>query len=104
MSIGNLTSKHYTSFSFSAPAGTTLVGNCAEAILERPSVGGNLATLPRYGLIEFNDVVAYSQKSSWPIAAGTPLSMVANNGVTVISAPDPESGDADSFVTSYTGP
>ena len=104
MSIGNLTSKHYTSFSFTAPSGTTLVGNCAEAVMERPSVGGTLATLPRYGLIEFNDVTAYSKKSSWPIAAGTPLSMVGDDGVTVISTPDPESGDADSFVTSYTGP
>ena len=104
MSIGNLTSKHYTSFSFSAPSGTTLVGNCAEAVMERPGVGGALAELPRYGLIEFNDVVAYSQKSSGPIAAGTPLSMVADDGVTVISAPDPESGDPDSFVTGYTGP
>jgi hypothetical protein len=101
MSIGNLTSKHYTSFSFSAPSGTTLVGNCAEAVIERPTVGGSLATLPRYGLIEFNDVTAYSQKGSWPIGAGTPLSMV--DGSNPISVPDPESGDPDSFVISYTG-
>lgn len=102
MSIGNMTSKLYTSFSFNAPAGTTLVGNCAEAILERPQVNGVLAQLPRYGIIEFNDVVAYSKNASWPIAAGTPLSMV--NGPNVISAPDPEAGDPDSFVTAYTGP
>ena len=102
MSIGNLTSKHYTSFSFSAPSGTTLVGNCAEAVLERPTVGGSLAALPRYGLIEFNDVTAYSQQGSWPIAAGTPVSMV--DGANVVSVPDPESGDADSVVVSYTGP
>jgi len=102
MSIGNLTSKHYTSFSFSAPSGTTLAGNCAEAVMEAPTVGGTLAALPRYGLIEFNDVTAYSQKGSWPIGAGTSISMVDGSGNS-ISVPDPESGDPDSFVISYTG-
>jgi hypothetical protein len=102
VSFGNLTSKTYVSFTFTAPAGTTLVGNCAEAIVEAPSVGGAQSLLPRYGFVEFNDVTAYSQNGSWPIGAGTPISMVDSAG-NVISAPDAEVGDADSFVCSYTG-
>ncbi len=105
LSFVNLTSQQSVSFTFTAPVGTTLVGNCAEAIVERPSVDGALATLPRYGICELNDVVAYSQNfNAYPIATGVPLSMVANDGATVISTPDPEQGDTDSFVCTYTGP
>lgn len=106
LSFVNLTSKQTTSFSFTAPnSGTTLVGNCAEAIVERPTVGGSLATLPRYGICELNDITAFAKSgASFPIATGTALSMVADDGATVISTPDPESGDPDSFVCQYTGP
>jgi hypothetical protein len=104
VSFGNLTSKQYTSFSFSAPDGTTLVGNCAEAVVERPGVNGALAELPRYGEVFFDDTVAYSAKGgSFPIGLGTPISMVADDGTTVISAPTFEA-DTDSIKVSYTGP
>jgi hypothetical protein len=105
LSFLNMTSKQSTSFTFTAPAGTTLVGNCAEAVVERPSVGGGLATLPRYGICELNDVTAYSKNGvAYPIATGLALSMVGNDATTVISTPDPEQGDADSFACEYTGP
>ena len=104
MSIGNLTAEYYTNFSFSAPAGTSLVGNCAEAIVERPGVNGQLAELPRYGEVFFDDTTANSANGiSYPIGVGTPISMVADDGVTVISAPTFE-GDTDSIKVSYTGP
>ena len=104
MSIGNLTSKQYTNFAFSAPAGTTLVGNCAEAVVERPGVGGGLAELPRYGEVFFDDTNAYSANGlTCPIGLGTAISMVADDGVTVISAPTFEA-DTDAFKVSYTGP
>src|SRR2546429_5930298 len=35
-----------TSFNITAPSGTSLVGNCAEWIVETPNVGGNPTTLP----------------------------------------------------------
>ncbi|MGH3854368.1 MAG: G1 family glutamic endopeptidase [Pseudonocardiaceae bacterium] len=104
VSIGNLTSMQYTSFSFSAPNGTALVGNCAEAVVERPSVGGQLAELPRYGEVFFDDVTAYTANGlSCPIGIGTPISMVADDNSTVISTPTFEA-DTDSIKVAYTGP
>jgi hypothetical protein len=104
ISLGNLTSLNYTSFAFDAPAGTTLVGNCAEAVVERPSVGGSLAELPRYGEVFFDDTTAYTANGlACPIGLGTAISMVADDGTTVISAPSFEA-DTDSIKVAYTGP
>jgi Peptidase A4 family len=103
-SMGNLTAEYYTSFSFSAPPGTSLAGNCAEAVVERPGVNGQLAELPRYGEVFFDDTTAYSANGvAYPIGLGTPISMVADDGVTVISAPTFEA-DTDAIKVSYTGP
>lgn len=103
MSIGNLTSKIYTNFSFTAPAGTTLIGNCAEAIVERPGVGGGLAELPRYGEVYFDEVTAYTAGGNhFDIGLGTPISMVADDGITVISTPTFE-GNSDMINCTYTG-
>ena len=100
----NLTSRVYTSFAFSAPAGTALVGNCAEAVVERPGINGSLAELPRYGEVFFDDVTAYSNlENGYPIGLGTPISMLADDGVTVISTPVFEA-DTDSIKVSYVGP
>jgi peptidase A4-like protein len=102
-SFGNLTSLQYTSFSITAPQGTTLVGNCAEAVLERPGVNGGLAELPRYGENVFDATTAYTKSgSAYDIGTGTTISMVADDGVTVISTP--EVMDADAVRMSYTGP
>jgi Peptidase A4 family len=104
MSIGDLTSEIYTNFSFTAPAGTTLVGNCAEAIVERPDVGGELAELPRYGEVYIDETTAYTANgNAFDIGLGTPISMVADDGVTVISTPTFED-NADMISITYTGP
>jgi hypothetical protein len=103
VSIGNLTSMVYTSFSFTAPPGVTLVGNCAEAVVERPGVGGGLAELPRYGEVYFDETTAYSATSvPFDIATGTPISMVADDGMTVISQPIFDY-DSDMISCQYTG-
>lgn len=102
--FANITSSTGVSFTFTAPMGTTLTGNCAEAIVERPSVGGTLAELPRYGFVDFNDVAAYSKQATWPMATGTPISMVNDAGTATISQPDLEPGDANAFVCYYSGP
>lgn len=86
MSIGNITAKKYTSFSFTAPQGTVLAGNCAEAIVEAPTVNGQQAQLPLYGEVFFDDTVAHSDKNAYDIGVGTPISMVAADGTTVLSA------------------
>ena len=103
-SIGNMTSEQYTNFSFSAPPGINLVGNCAEAVVERPGIGGVLAELPRYGEVFFDDTTAYSANGlSCPIGLGTPISMLADDGATIISTPTFEA-DTDAFKVSYAGP
>jgi len=102
-SFGNLTSLQYTSFSITAPQGTTLIGNCAEAVVERPGVNGALAELPRYGENFFDDTTAYAKSgASYDIGTGTPISMVADDGVTIISTP--EIVDSDAVRMYYTGP
>jgi hypothetical protein len=99
-SFGNLTSLQYTSFAITAPPGTQLVGNCAEAVLERPGVGGALANLPRYGSNFFDTTTAYTQSGTpYDIGTGAPVSMV--DGVQIISSP--ETVDSDAIRMHYTG-
>ncbi len=99
----NLTSLLVTSFKLTAPAGTTLIGNCAEAVLERPGVGGKLAELPRYGENLFNSVSAHTKSAaSYTIGNATLISMLADNGTTIISTPS--TLDSDSIRMQYTGP
>lgn len=102
-SMWNLTSKIYTNFSFTAPDGIQLVGNCAEAIVERPSINGVLAELPRYGEVYFDECTAYTKNGNqFDITFGTPISMVADDGVTVISIPTFE-GNTDMINCTYAG-
>jgi hypothetical protein len=88
-----------TSFTVTAPAGTTLVGNCAEWIVERPSVNGSLSELANYGLVYFDEGYASfatgapgSNQNSTGIdlGAGTFLTMVGNNNAS-LSVPTDES-------------
>ena len=46
--IVNINTNTATTLNFGPPAGTSLIGNCAEWIVERPSVNGGLATLTNY--------------------------------------------------------
>ena len=61
VSYVNLESRQYTVVGVSAPAGTTLHGNSAEWIVERPSVGtaGTLGTLADFGLAMITSEVAF---------------------------------------------
>jgi hypothetical protein len=104
MSMGNMTAMTYTSFTFTAPAGTSLAGNCAEAVVERPGINGALAQLPRYGEVYFDEVTAYtSGGNAFDIGLGTPINMVADDGVTLISNPTFE-GNSDMINCTYVGP
>jgi hypothetical protein len=106
VSMWNMTSKNYTNFSFVAPTTTpptTLVGNCAEAIVERPEVGGGLTGLPRYGEVYFDECAAYTANGNqFGIGFGTPISMVDDNGRTV-SVPTFE-GNPQMIRCTYIGP
>jgi hypothetical protein len=54
-------SNQYTVLGFAAPSGTTLVGDSAEWIVERPTIGKSLGKLADYGLIWMSSEIAYMQ-------------------------------------------
>jgi hypothetical protein len=71
------------SISFSAPAGTKLVGNTAEWVVERPTVGGSFATLTNYIADPFWD--AYAETFAGTVydvssTSSIPTIMVDNSG------------------------
>jgi hypothetical protein len=56
--LTNLTTGASTSFTKTAPRGTQLVGNCAEWIVEAPTVNGGQSALARYGDVYFDECIA----------------------------------------------
>jgi len=58
--LWNMTTGVGTTVTFFAPDGTTLQGNCAEWIMERPTFSDGLANLPDYGHITFSGCIACS--------------------------------------------
>jgi Peptidase A4 family len=56
----NVTSGTTVAFHFSAPTGTTLVGNCAEWIAERPGINGSISKLADYDTVEFSNTSAHT--------------------------------------------
>jgi hypothetical protein len=47
-----------TNFTITAPSGTTLAGNSAEWVVERPTVNGSVASLTDYDLVYFDECLA----------------------------------------------
>jgi Peptidase A4 family len=87
----NYNTDQYVIINFPAPPGTHLVGNSAEWIVERPGVGGGLATLANYISDYFSDAYAYNFAYSGvdPGHAGSfPVTMLDNSGK-AISYPTP---------------
>jgi hypothetical protein len=56
--FSNQTQGVSTSFSITAPAGTTLVGDNAEWVVERPTINGNLPSLTDYHEVDFDECIA----------------------------------------------
>jgi hypothetical protein len=84
--IHNVTTGVATSFSKTAPSGTSLVGNCAEWIVEAPTVGGGQSRLARYGDVYFDEGVAATKNGTLlHPGTGTPITMVdgSNNQISV---------------------
>jgi hypothetical protein len=88
--IVNYNTNQSVNLSFSAPSGTTLKGNSAEWVVERPSVGGSLATLTNYIEDFFEEAYAYdfnydqsSPSAPYSGVSSIPLTMVdsSNNGL-----------------------
>ncbi len=84
--IENLNSGVTATITFKAPAGTNLVGNSAEWIVERPEVGGSLANISNYTADYFSGAIAsnFAKAKFRPGALG--LEMTDNNGA-VVSTP-----------------
>jgi hypothetical protein len=81
--FSNSTTGASTSFTFDAPSGTELVGNCAEWIVEAPTVGGSQSALADYGEVFFSVCEAVSAKSvTVNGGSGDNINMTAG-GVTV---------------------
>ncbi|HEY3749908.1 MAG TPA: G1 family glutamic endopeptidase [Pseudonocardiaceae bacterium] len=57
--LTNRTTGDSTSVSFSAPTGTSLVGNCAEWIVEAPTVNGQQSAMADYGQVFFSVCEAF---------------------------------------------
>jgi hypothetical protein len=100
--LENLTNDTSVSFQFDAPSGTSLVGDSAEWIFERPSVGGNFATLTNYVATAFHGCTAYASvgggsynRPYYPATGGNPsypsltsynVTMLDNNGNPISTA------------------
>jgi hypothetical protein len=70
--FANWTSGGATSFVIEAPSGTTLVGNCAEWVVERPLVSGVESMLADYGEVFFSgcDAGLYSGSGDLQVIGG----------------------------------
>jgi hypothetical protein len=71
----------FTWFEVLAPTGTALVGNCAEWIVERPTVGGALSNLDNFGTVTFIGTVAEdSNHNSFSLSSANNVNMTDNSG------------------------
>jgi hypothetical protein len=85
--FSNLSTNVSTTFTITAPSGTTLVGNSAEWIVERPSVNGSVASLTDYDVEFFDGCIAgYSDGRTLGISSAgsaTPVTMTGNGGASL---------------------
>jgi hypothetical protein len=100
--LRNVSSGDSTSFTMNAAPGVSLVGNCAEWIVERPTVGGSLPSLAGYGTVFFDEGLAYfatdapsstQNETQIDLGSGTFITMVGNNN-TPLSVPTDEAATA----------
>jgi len=92
--IVNYTTDQSVQVQFTAPSGTTLVGNSAEFIVERPGVDGGLATLSNYLQDFWEDTYAYNFSYD-PSAPGKTYSGVTSVSIKMLD----NNGHAISKVT-----
>jgi hypothetical protein len=102
----NLQTNAYTNVGITAPAGTSLKGNSAEWIVERPTIGqpGTFGTLADFGMIGMTSEIAYTQSglpsnildlpgSPGTGQAGVTLTMM-NSAGTTLASPMPQGSSA----------
>jgi hypothetical protein len=86
--LTNDTTGQQVAFNVTAPDGTRLEGNCAEWIVEAPSVGGNATTLPDYGVVYFDDALA-GERNGGSLDAFTGSAITLVRDVSDVDGADP---------------
>jgi hypothetical protein len=69
-----------TQFEVTAPRGTTLSGNVAEWIVERPTVNGSVANLTDYAACSFDECIAGGSGSITNISGASLITMSGGGG------------------------
>jgi hypothetical protein len=77
--LQNWTAQVAMQFDIAPPAGTTLVGNDAEWIVERPTVNGALTTLANYGAVTFSNASCYSLPAPTSLTSGFGVDMITDS-------------------------
>jgi hypothetical protein len=97
--LSNTSTGQYASVQQTAPPGTTLVGNCAEWIMEDPDWDGSEAPFPDYGAEFFYDCQTGTAKGSEQnLSSATFLNLV--EGGTTLSTAVPE---GSTVLMTYSG-
>jgi len=83
--VVNRTNNNYWIVGFLAYPGYPLVGNSAEWVVERPSVGGSITTLTNYTRVPFWDAYAYTMNYAkfFDIDEAYPIDMLDNSGYVI---------------------
>jgi len=72
-----------TRFDITPPVGTTLAGNVAEWIVERPNVGGSTASLTDYTACFFDECIAGGSGRVDNLSGATLVTMTGNGGTSL---------------------
>jgi Peptidase A4 family/Protein of unknown function (DUF3761) len=105
--LSNSTNSQWTAFEATAPTGTTLVGNCAEWIVERPSVGGVFTQLANYGSVTFQEAFGGTNLPGSDAvrdpSVGDAINMIGDDG-TVVSTATVEQRQVNCLFSGTGGP
>ncbi len=74
------------SFALTAPGTTKLVGNCAEWIVEAPTVGGSQSAIADYGEVFFSVCEAFTTPANGTVNGGTGNNINMTSGGSVVSS------------------
>jgi hypothetical protein len=77
--VTNLTTGRSAAVALTPPRGVVLPGNCAAWIVERPVIGGRLASLPESAQIIFHNTLACTANSSITGAQAQPVTMAGGS-------------------------
>lgn len=84
--LTNQSSGVSTTFSITAPKGTTLTGNSAEWVVERPTINGSVAHLTDTKVVYFDEGIAGLSGTPFTIIdlnAGMPVTMTGSGGASL---------------------